>query len=98
HPDRPSLPTRRPSDLPGCSGRLIFTPCPGSKDTSVAEDLDTLRAAGAEAVITLMPSGELEQNQAADLPALCAERNLQWFHLPVRSEEHTSELQSRENH
>lgn len=74
-------------NVPGCSGRLIFTPCPGSKDTSVAEALDTLRAAGAEAVITLMPSGELEQHQAAGLPALCAERNLQWFHLPVADEQ-----------
>ena len=73
--------------VPGGSGRLIFTPCPGSKDTSLAEALDTLRAAGAEALITLMPSVELEQNQAADLPALCAERNLQWFHLPVSDEQ-----------
>ena len=73
--------------VPGCSGRLIFTPCPGSKETAVAAALDTLQAAGAEALITLMPAGELEQNQAADLPSLCAERNLEWFHLPVADEQ-----------
>ncbi|SDS38069.1 phosphatase domain-containing putative toxin [Pseudomonas oryzae] len=73
--------------VPGCSGRLIFTPCPGSKDTSVADALDTLRAAGAEALITLMPAVELEQNQAAELPALCAARDLEWFHLPVADEQ-----------
>ncbi|MNE05244.1 Dual specificity phosphatase, catalytic domain [compost metagenome] len=73
--------------VPGCSGRLIFTPCPGSKDTSVADALDTLRAAGAEALITLMPASELEQNQAVELPALCAARNLEWFHLPVADEQ-----------
>ena len=64
--------------VPGCSGRLIFTPCPGSKETSVAEALGTLQAAGAEALITLMPAGELEQNQAAELPALCAARSLEF--------------------
>jgi len=73
--------------VPGCSGRLIFTPCPGSKDTSLASALDTLQAAGAQALITLMPASELEQNQAAELPALCAERNLEWFHLPVADEQ-----------
>lgn len=74
-------------DVPGRSGRLIFTPCPGSKDTSVGEALDTLKAAGAEAVITLMPSEELARNQAADLDQRCAERGLEWFHLPVADEQ-----------
>lgn len=73
--------------VPGCPGHLIFTPCPGSKDASLASALDTLQAAGAEALITLMPEGELEQNQAAELPALCAARNLEWFHLPVADEQ-----------
>ena len=73
--------------VPGCPGRLIFTPCPGSKDSSLASALDTLQAAGAEALITLMPEGELEQNQAGELPALCAARNLEWFHLPVADEQ-----------
>ncbi len=73
--------------VPGCSGRLIFTPCPGSKDSSVASTLDTLQAAGAQALITLMPEGELEHNQAGELPALCAARNLEWFHLPVADEQ-----------
>lgn len=73
--------------VPGCSGRLIFTPCPGTRDTSVDSALDTLQAAGAEALITLMPAGELEQNQAGELPALCAARHLEWFHLPVADEQ-----------
>lgn len=30
-------------------GQLIFTPCPGTQDASVAEALDTLKAAGASA-------------------------------------------------
>ncbi|WP_090938317.1 cyclin-dependent kinase inhibitor 3 family protein [Azotobacter beijerinckii] len=73
--------------VPGCSGRLIFTPCPGSKESSVAAALDTLRAAGAEALITLMQGEELRLNRADELPALCAERDLEWFHLPVADEQ-----------
>jgi len=74
-------------DVPGCPGRLIFTPCPGTRDTSVASALDTLQAAGAEALITLMQGEELRLNQADALPALCAGRNLEWFHLPVADEQ-----------
>ena len=46
--------------VPGCSGRLIFTPCPGSKDTSVAEALDTLRATSAEEVNALLKAAASE--------------------------------------
>nr|WP_254797379.1 dual specificity protein phosphatase family protein [Pseudomonas aromaticivorans] len=66
---------------------MIFTPCPGSKDSSLASALDTLQAAGAEALITLMPGEELHLNQAGELPALCAARHLEWFHLPVADEQ-----------
>lgn len=73
--------------IPGIKGKLIFTPCPGTKETSVAEALDTLKAAGASAVITLMPKGELIANAADSMPDLCAERGLGWFHLPVADEQ-----------
>ncbi|MGG6260692.1 protein phosphatase [Stutzerimonas stutzeri] len=74
-------------DVPGCAGQLIFTPCPGSKGSSLDEALGTLQAAGAEAVITLMPAEELARNDASQLPQLCAERHLEWFHLPVADEQ-----------
>lgn len=74
-------------DVPGSAAQLIFTPCPGSKGTSVDEALATLRAAGAEALITLMPAEELARNEATQLPQLCAERELEWFHLPVADEQ-----------
>jgi len=74
-------------DVPGCAGQLIFTPCPGSKGSSLDEALATLQAAGAEAVITLMPAEELARNAASQLPQLCAERHLEWFHLPVADEQ-----------
>ncbi len=74
-------------DVPGCAGQLIFTPCPGSKGSSLDEALGTLQAAGAEAVITLMPAEELARNEATQLPQLCSERDLEWFHLPVADEQ-----------
>lgn len=74
-------------DIPAHSGRLIFTPCPGTKDTSIDSALSTLKQAGAAAVLTLMPSPELAQNAATDLPALCAAQGLSWLHLPVADDQ-----------
>ena len=56
-------------------GQLIFTPCPGTKDTSVAEALDTLKGAGASALLTLMPTEELTQNEVENLPGQCRQRD-----------------------
>ena len=66
--------------------RLIFTPCPGTKEASLPEALKTLQAAGADAVVTLMPSAELAQFQADAMPAECATLGLAWFHLPVEDD------------
>ncbi|MBE7377138.1 cyclin-dependent kinase inhibitor 3 family protein [Pseudomonas lopnurensis] len=68
-------------------GQLIFTPCPGTRDTSVSEALDALQAAGAEALVTLMPHEELARNEVTQLPRLCTERGLEWIHLPVADEQ-----------
>ena len=73
--------------IPGKSGKLIFTPCPGSKESSMESALDTLKQAGAEALVTLMPDAELAANAVSALPALCAERGLLWLHLPVADDE-----------
>ena len=34
-----------------------------------------------------MPAEELARNDASQLPQLCAERHLEWFHLPVADEQ-----------
>lgn len=68
-------------------GQLIFTPCPGTKDTSVADALDTLKEAGASALLTLMPTAELSANEIVDLPGQCQQRGIEWFHLPVEDDE-----------
>lgn len=67
-------------------GGLIFTPCPGTKDVDLRSALQDLHAAGASAVITLMPTHEIQENNAADLPSACAEMGLAWFHFPVEDD------------
>jgi protein-tyrosine phosphatase len=73
---------RLPLDQTSNAG-LIFTPCPGTKGTSVAEALATLQQAGAAAVISLNPMTELESLHVADLGAQVNSNGLQWFHCPI---------------
>ncbi len=63
--------------------RLIFTPCPGTKEVSVADSLKSFKEAGAQAVITMMTMAELIEHQADSLPSLCADLGMGWYHLPV---------------
>ena len=67
-------------------GTLIFTPCPGTKDSTLAEAVATLKDAGAQALITLMPEDELARFAAESLPEQCATLDIQWFHLPVEDD------------
>ncbi|MGL6327563.1 phosphatase domain-containing protein [Aeromonas rivipollensis] len=66
--------------------RLIFTPCPGTKEASLQASLKTLQAAGADAVVTMMPDAELSEFKADSLPAECAALGLAWFQLPVEDD------------
>ena len=72
-------------ELPS-AGRLIFTPCPGLAEAALGEALDTLVAAGAQALVTLMPQSEQDKLGVVGLGEQAAERGLAWFHLPVSDE------------
>ena len=74
------------------SGALIFTPCPGTKGATLKESLAQLKAAGAEAVITLMPADEMASNGVAQLPAACSNADLQWFHFPIEDDASPGEI------
>lgn len=75
-----------PLAVPGQSGALLLTPCPGTLDVSLDQALDQLQAAGATAVISLMTLPEMSHHQVDPLPERCAARALQWIHLPVEDE------------
>ncbi|MGL5947895.1 MAG: tyrosine-protein phosphatase [Aeromonas sp.] len=66
--------------------QLIFTPCPGTKNTDVGTALATLQGAGARHLITLMPSEELAAFNADAIAALCPALGLNWWHLPVEDD------------
>ncbi|MDB5984389.1 MAG: protein phosphatase [Pseudomonas sp.] len=68
-------------------GQLIFTPCPGTKGPRPFEALKTLKDAGASALLTLMPTEELLQNEVDLLPEECQLLGIEWFHLPVPDEQ-----------
>lgn len=78
-----------PSDLlplnQGSAG-FILTPCPGTRGVDAAAAVEQLQAAGAAALLTLMPSGEMASNGVGTLGELCAQRGLQWFHLPIEDD------------
>ena len=78
-----------PSDLlpleQGSAG-FILTPCPGTRGVDAPEAVGQLQAAGATALLTLMPSSEMASNGVSTLGELCAQRGLQWFHLPIEDE------------
>lgn len=72
-------------DLPD-GGQILFTPCPGTKAADLAASVAQLKAAGASAIVTLMPSHELQENGVAELPVVCQQQDLAWFHFPVEDD------------
>ncbi|WP_233007555.1 phosphatase domain-containing putative toxin [Rheinheimera faecalis] len=68
------------------SAALIFTPCPGTKTEALKDSLLTLKQAGASAILTLMPEDEIARNKVTDLPTLCEELGLAWFHCPIEDD------------
>jgi protein-tyrosine phosphatase len=73
--------------LPLAEGvKLIFTPCPGTKGVGLTESLAQLRAAGADAVISMTPSDELSNLEVAALPEAVAAAGMHWFHCPVEDD------------
>lgn len=63
--------------------RLILTPCPGSKGTSLALSLAVLKQAGTNMLLTLMFDKDMANNHITSLPQLCEENNIAWLQLPI---------------
>lgn len=64
-------------------GSFIFTPCPGTKDTSVSEAIATLKAAGTNHIITTLTPEEIEKYQVQSLSTCSAEQAITWHHMPI---------------
>ena len=63
--------------------QLIFTPCPGSKDSTLAESISTLKQAETQMLLTLMFDEEMEKNNALSLPIECEKQGIEWVQLPI---------------
>ncbi|CAM3973715.1 MULTISPECIES: phosphatase domain-containing putative toxin [Pseudoalteromonas] len=71
--------------------KLIFTPCPGSKEASLEESVLTLKQAGTSMLLTLMYDHEIAKNDIQRLPNLCAEHDITWLQLPILDDEAPSQ-------
>jgi len=63
--------------------QLIFTPCPGTKESPLHDSVTTLKQAGADMLLTLMFDQEMDKNNAQSLPSICAEHDITWLQLPI---------------
>lgn len=63
--------------------KLIFTPCPGTKQASLEESVITLKQAGTRMLLTLMYDHEIANNNIEQLPTICAEHDISWLQLPI---------------
>ena len=63
--------------------QLIFTPCPGTKDSILVESISTLKKAGTRMLVTLMFDEEMEKNNALSLPIECKKQGVEWVQLPI---------------
>ncbi|MGS2719745.1 phosphatase domain-containing protein [Paraglaciecola aestuariivivens] len=70
---------------------FIFTPCPGTKDVDLTTSLKQLKAAGAQAIVTLMYDAEMKKNQAEALPQVCEAQSIKWFQLPILDDDAPNE-------
>ncbi|KMT66998.1 dual specificity protein phosphatase family protein [Catenovulum maritimum] len=63
--------------------KLIFTPCPGTKEASLTESIEALKQAGTNMLLTLMFDEEMAKNKATSLPQECEKQNIEWLQLPI---------------
>ena len=73
--------------LPHAPGALIFTPCPGTQASDLAESLKTLKQAGAVALVTLMSDTELQENGVGELGVAARQYGLEWYQLPIEDDQ-----------
>lgn len=67
-------------------GRLVFTPCPGTKGVDLQTSVAQLCQTGADAVITMMSNDELASFDVSALPDTVRESGMQWFQFPVEDD------------
>ncbi|MCL1065789.1 tyrosine-protein phosphatase [Shewanella olleyana] len=72
--------------------KLIFTPCPGTKEASLSDSVATLKQAGTDMLLTLMFDKEMAANNAGSLPSVCADNDITWVQLPILDDAAPNEI------
>lgn len=67
-------------------GALILTPCPGTKDASLYESLEQLKAQGVEAIVTALDYKELAEKNVSQVGSLTQELGMQWFQIEIEDD------------
>ena len=62
---------------------IIFTPCPGTKDTSISDALATLKSQDMTMILTLLPDQELQKLSVMEIADECSKLNIIWRQLPI---------------
>eukprot|EP00418_Pyrodinium_bahamense_P067900 CAMPEP_0179098966 /NCGR_PEP_ID=MMETSP0796-20121207/45634_1 /TAXON_ID=73915 /ORGANISM="Pyrodinium bahamense, Strain pbaha01" /LENGTH=148 /DNA_ID=CAMNT_0020796757 /DNA_START=162 /DNA_END=605 /DNA_ORIENTATION=- len=63
--------------------KIAITPCPGKRQRDLELDLDQIKSWGAQAVVTLIESYELEMLSVGDMKSQVEQRSMRWFHCPI---------------
>ena len=66
--------------------QIIFTPCPGTKNTSINAALTQLKVAGTSMLVTLLETQEIKRLGVEALEAECDQLNIKWLQLPIEDD------------
>lgn len=67
--------------------KIIFTPCPGTKEENLESSVTTLANEQTQAIVSVMHNDELARLGATALPVLCQSKNIAWYQLPIIDDE-----------
>lgn len=67
-------------------GKFIFTPCPGTKEVSVADTIAQFKAAGVATIITTLSNNEIKQLGVPELADEIKQANIAWYQLPIEDD------------
>ena len=67
--------------------KVIFTPCPGTKEEGLKGSIETLAKEETQAVVSVMHNEELAHLGATDLPLMCQSQSIEWYQLPIIDDE-----------
>ncbi|NMP16245.1 dual specificity protein phosphatase family protein [Thalassotalea sp. Y01] len=68
------------------NGEFIFTPCPGTKATTLQDAISTLKQAGTEMIISTNYDEELQRLDVADLGEQVTAAGIRWHQLPIKDD------------